>query len=123
MDIEFFLEYGEHFEFEKPSAVDVKMVLASDIARIYVMGTCIYMRLKERGLEHRIRRHAEMGKQPHLEYYVLLTTERKVFAFDDGTVVSMREGGEQDVYWRTFARLPANVLAELSASKPTPPCF
>jgi hypothetical protein len=74
-------------------------------------GMCVHLEEGEIAVAHRLRRHMTVNPSSLTSYYVLFTSRRKFFLFENGTMVVMPEGGETDAWWRTFQPLSQSALA------------
>src|SRR5258708_3486597 len=110
MSIIIYFDNGASCEFDDIENMMLKTIPPTNITLVMFNGLTVRLNHEERFLDHRMRTHSLADGTVKARYYILLTNQRKVFFFSDGTFVSMPEGGEKDAWWRTFTRLPKTDL-------------
>ena len=116
MEITIVFDDGGSYCCDNIDVMELQHVRPADIMLVMFNGLTVRFNHDERPKLHRMRTHQLTNGEIIARYYCLLTNERKLFFFHDGTFVSMPEGGEQDAHWRTFVRLPMGEMTDLNKS-------
>lgn len=119
MEIAIYFHDGGSFMCDDVGHMEVPKFDVREVQLIFFNGITVRFNDGEKVTAHRIRTHAKADGQVIERYYVVLTTERKLFFFQNGTFVTMPEHGERDAWWRTFAKMPIGAMEEVVDVKPT----